>query len=265
MENLINTYFFPLPHIHTHELLVHSFLHVNNLPKWHLLLKANTAIVLLLVRWDQRAVQSSCRVELLISFSAITIICGGKEIAHQSEVLGKWPRQRPGAGCLSSRLTGVSRGALCVCVSVCVLSLITAGLKRARGVTPFILPCSSSSASSHTAGGLRTPSDHHIEAKVNLITPPPTNNSSPIGPLQESTFTPSPLGDVLASHSPHCVPFVHLLSWRLDCHWDPPLLCVHVCVCVAEVRTEAKITDNPTEHRSGYDTMEATQWQSKQQ
>lgn len=167
--------------------------------------------------------------QLLISFSAITIICGGKEIAHQSEVLGKWPRQRPGAGCLSSRLTGVSRGALCVCERVCFvinhcrfeeserrhtlypsLLFILYLLPHGRWPSHPIWP-------SHWGQGQP---DHT----------PPTNNSSPISPLQESTFTPSPLGDVLASHSPHCVPFVHLLSWRLDCHWDHPLLCVCVCV-----------------------------------
>lgn len=52
------------------------------------------------------------------SIGDITIICGGKGIAHQSEALGKWPRQRAEARCLSSGLAGVTSLPLCVCVCV---------------------------------------------------------------------------------------------------------------------------------------------------
>lgn len=221
--------------------------------------------MLLLVRWDQRAVQSSCRVAAPHLF---------QRYYHNMW----WERNRSSIRSVGKVTTPKTRGwlfeqqahrgqpgcSVCVCVSVCVLSLITAGLKRARGVTPFILPCSSSSGSSHTAGGLRTPSDHHIEAKVNLITPPRLTTHLPSA---LSRNQPSPPAHSEMS-SPHIPPTASPL---LTCcpgdsiATETTLYCVSMCVCVAEVRTEAKITDNPTEHRSGYDTMEATQWQPKQQ
>ncbi|CAB1459867.1 unnamed protein product [Pleuronectes platessa] len=85
-----------------------------------------------------------------------------------------------------------------------------------RGVTAFILP--SSSSSSFTAGGLRTPSDHRTEAKVELTPapPPPHRHLISLQPPPSLRSHPSP--SLLAPHSPRRVPFVHLLSWRPDCH-----------------------------------------------
>lgn len=118
---------------------------------------------------------------------------------------------------------------MCVCVRV--LSLITSGLKRARGVTAFIL--SRSSSSSLTAGGLRTPSDHRTEAKVNL-TPLPSHLPSALSRSHPSPApTPLSLPPCLTFPPPRplCSPVV--LETRLPLR--PPLYCVLllcVCVCV---------------------------------
>ena len=55
----------------------------------HLLstLRVNSEFVMLRARWNQS--RAAARLQLLVAFSVITIICGGKGIAHQSEVLGK--------------------------------------------------------------------------------------------------------------------------------------------------------------------------------
>lgn len=213
-------------------LLVHSFLHVNNLPKWHLLLKANTAIVLLLVRWDQRAVQSSCRVAAPHLFQRYYHNMWWERNRSSIRSVGKvtTPKTR---GWLFEQQAHRGQPGCSVCVCECVCFVINhcrfEESERRHTLYPSLLFILCLLPHGRWPSHPIWPS-HWGQGQPDHT--PPTNNSSPISPLQESTFTPSPLGDVLASHSPHCVPFVNLLSWRLDCHWDHPLLCVHVCVCV---------------------------------
>ncbi len=212
---------------------------------------------------------AAAELQLLVSFSIITIICGGKGIAHQSEVLGKWPCKRSRAAVWAVGSQG-SAGVLCVClcvcvcvsVCVCVLSLITSGLKREVSQAlsfPALHPFPSRPVAF---------APHLTTAQRPRSTFSPTI-SSPISPLQESPFTPQLCltpRSTFPLPRPLCSPVV--LETQIATETTPLSvwwLCVCVCVCIAEVGPEAKITDNPTEHWSGHDTTEATQHQHKQQ
>lgn len=69
-----------------------------------------------LVRWDQRVVQSSCRVAApgLIQHYYHNLWWERNRSSIRS--VGKVTTPKTRSRCLSSGLTGVSRGALCVCV-----------------------------------------------------------------------------------------------------------------------------------------------------
>lgn len=246
-------------------LLVHSFLHVNNLPKWHLLLKANTAIVLLLVRWDQRAVQSSCRVAAPHLF---------QRYYHNMW----WERNRSSIRSVGKVATPKTRGwlfeqqahrgqlgcSVCVCEHVCFvinhcrfeeserrhtlypsLLFILCLLPHGRWPSHPIWP-------SHWGQG----QPDHPPPRLTTHLPSALSRNQPSPPAHSETSSPHipPTASPLLT----CCPGDSIAT-------ETTLYCVSMCVCVAEVRTEAKITDNPTEHRSGYDTMEATQRQPKQQ
>lgn len=126
------------------------------------------------------------------------------------------------------------RGQLACLVRLCVLSLITAGLKRTGGVAAFIR---SSRPPPLVAGGLRTPSDHLTEAKVS---PAPPNlctqqhhlicdQRSPGVTLHPtSTQTPSSPRLTFPPPCPLCPPVVPETQLLLR----PPFSCAHVCECV---------------------------------
>lgn len=158
--------------------------------------------------------RAAAELRLLVSFSIITIICGGKGITHQSEALGKWPRQRPSWAAGSQGSAGVLRVSVCFVINhlgfeengrrhslypplLFILLLLPHGRWPSHPIWP-----------SHWGQGQPKSHPH-------------------ISPLPESPFTPNPLNIPPCLAFPLQRPFVHLLSWRLDCCWDhPSTVCV---------------------------------------
>lgn len=154
------------------------------------------------------------------------------------------------------------RGQLACLVCLCALSLITASQplsfpdhtppSRPVAFAPHLTTVQRPRSAWPTPQPLHPPAPSHLRSTFSRSHPSPH--------LHPDTLLPSPGIPPAVSPLSTCCPGDSIAAeTTLQLRTVAGHMCMNVCVGVAEVRVEAKITDNPREHWSGHDTMEATQ------